>query len=106
MRHVEGRIFRETTVSLITPLATTRDGHQPFCLEVQAPDPLVIQVAEVQSAVGPNHQTVGVVHIAVSESRSPRAYKCRYGHGCSETTNCNCKESKLNAKRHQRLHEY
>src|ERR1700724_290165 len=104
MRHVQGCILRETSVAPIASLSITRDGREPSCPEVQPPNPLVIEIAEVQCTVGPNRHTVGVVHFALRESRIPRAYWRRYCHRCSETADCCSNNGNPHAKRNQCLH--
>ncbi len=53
--------------------------HRSTRAQVEPTDPLIVQVAEVQTAVGPDRQSVGVVDLAIRVARCPRADQRRHG---------------------------
>ena len=50
-------------VAAVPALAVTGDRCQPLRREIEAPNALVVEIAEVQGAVGSDHLAVGIVHL-------------------------------------------
>ena len=69
VRHVQHGVRRRTAVAAVTPLAVAGNRRRPSRRQVQAPDHLVVEVAEVERAVRSDHHPVGVVDLHVRQAR-------------------------------------
>ena len=65
VRHVHRRIGGRTAIAFVSTLAVPRDRCELPRFQVQPPQPLIVEVAEVQSLVGTDDQPVriGDLHI-------------------------------------------
>ena len=78
VRHVERGRRRWSTVTAVSAFAAAGDRGQPLRGEVEPPDALVVEVAEVQAAVGSDHQTIGIVHLQIGVTRHTGADQRRH----------------------------
>ncbi len=63
VRHVQGRGRCRPAVAAVPTFAVAGDCCQPLRRKIEAPDALVVEIAEVQGAVGSDHQAVRIVHL-------------------------------------------
>ena len=77
LRVIQLRVHRRTAIPSISFFAVAGDGGHALGTEIQAADALVVQVAEIQGAVGPDHHSIGVVHLRIGESGHARTDECR-----------------------------
>jgi hypothetical protein len=80
-------------------LSIARNGSEAFGREIQAPNALVIEVTEVQRAVGTDHQAIRVVDLAVGISGRPGTDESSDAHGRRESGG-----GYHDAQRHECLH--
>ena len=69
VRHVQHGVRRRPAVAAVAPLAVAGDGRRATRRQAQAPDHLVVEVAEVERAVRADHHPVGVVDLHVRQAR-------------------------------------
>ena len=79
VRHVQRASGRRPAVAGVGPLTVAGDVDRAPCRQVEPPDPLVVEIAEVQRAVGADGDAVRIVHRAVRKSGRARADQRRDG---------------------------
>lgn len=64
------------TVASIPFLSVTRDRGHALRSEVEPPDSLIVEIAKIESAVGPDDKSIRIVHLYVRESGNACADQC------------------------------
>jgi hypothetical protein len=74
---------RQSAVAAVRSLTVAGDGGRQVSFQIEPPDALVVKIAEVQHAIGPDHETVGIVHFAIRIALGPGAEESGHGWRCS-----------------------
>ena len=69
VRHVQRRPGRGSAISAERFLTVAGDRDRLARLEVESPNPLIVQVAKIQLAIWSDRHTVRIVDFTISESR-------------------------------------
>ena len=65
VRHVQGGLRGRPAVAVVALLSAAGDRRDGLRLRIEAADALVVEIAEVERAVGPEDEAVRVVHLRV-----------------------------------------
>jgi hypothetical protein len=77
MRHVQRCRRRRTAIPAVGLPAVAGDGPGLTRNQVEAANPLIVQIAEVQRPIGPDHQAVRIIDFAIGVARRTRTDECR-----------------------------
>jgi hypothetical protein len=82
VRHVQGGSGRRFAITAVGFLAVARDDGGSMRRKVEPADALIVQIAKVQRPVGPDHQTVWIVHLMIRITRRSDSDERRHGRRC------------------------
>src|SRR5919204_4063754 len=65
VRHVQRCRSRGPAVATVALLPVAGHGRRSMAFQIEPPNPLVIEIAEVQRAIGPDQEAIRIVDLAI-----------------------------------------